>query len=50
MKIDCDKSKKQVFLKNGKEEKFYARNGSSTVELLGSSLIDYINNKFKENN
>ncbi len=48
LKIDCLSSTKRVFLKEGKEEEFYVRNGPSSTKLTGSSLIDYINHKFKE--
>lgn len=50
LKIDCEKSHKEVFLKNGNEEKFYVRNGASSVELLGRSLVDYIQYNFRNNN
>ncbi len=49
LKIDCDKSQKEVFLRIGKNEEFYVRNGASSVELIGSSLIDYISNNFRKN-
>ena len=48
LKIDCNKSQKEVFLKIGKDEEFYVRNGASSVELSGSSLIDYIYNNFRK--
>jgi hypothetical protein len=48
LKIDCLPSDKRVFLKNGKEEEFYIRNGPSTSKLTGSALIDYINHKFRK--
>jgi len=47
LKVDCKKSKKHVFLKNGKDEEFYVRNGPSSAILSGSSLIDYINHNFR---
>lgn len=46
LKIDCQPSDKHVFLRNGNEEEFYVRNGPSSAKLSGSSLIDYVNNKF----
>jgi len=49
-KIDCNKSKKPVFLKEGKEEEFYIRAGPSTTEIKASGLVEYINKKFKEKN
>jgi hypothetical protein len=45
MRVDCTKSKKPVFLKDGKVEEFYVRSGPSSVELTGSSLVNYITNK-----
>ncbi len=48
LKIDCLPSIKRVFLKDGKEEEFYVRNGPSSAKLSGSSMIDYINHRFKE--
>lgn len=47
LKVDCKKSHKEVFLKSGSEEKFYVRNGASSVELMGSSLIDYVQRTFR---
>lgn len=46
MKVECEKSPKCVFFKNGKEEKFYVRNGASSAELIGRALVDYINHNF----
>jgi len=46
LKVDCDKSDNHVFLKLGDLEEFYVRNGPSSVKLSGSSLVDYIRNKF----
>ncbi len=47
LKVDCMKSNREVFLKMGKEEHFYVRNGPSTATLTGSSLIEYITNRFR---
>ena len=47
MRIECNKSYKPVFLKEGKEEEFYIRAGPSTSEIKASGLIDYINKRFK---
>ncbi len=47
LKIDCMKSDKPVFLKFNKDEEFYVRIGSSSVQINGSKLIDYIKNNFK---
>ena len=48
LRIDCERSHKEVFLKNGNEEKFYVRSGSSSVELNGSSLVDYVHQLFRK--
>ncbi len=45
IRVDCSKSKKPVFLKDGKEEEFYVRSGPSSVALTGSNLVNYITNK-----
>ena len=47
LKIECINSNKPVFLKYDSQEEFYVRVGASTLQLIGSKLIDYINNKFK---
>jgi hypothetical protein len=44
--ILCRESKKQVFLKNQNSEEFYVRNGPASIKLEGSSLVEYIRNKF----
>ncbi|MFW6233644.1 MAG: helix-turn-helix domain-containing protein, partial [Nanoarchaeota archaeon] len=44
--IRCAKSKKPVFLNEEEKEKFYIRVGPGSIELSGSSLIDYIKKKF----
>lgn len=48
LKVDCMKSEKPVFLKFNKFEEFYMRLGAATVQITGSKLIDYINNKFRK--
>ena len=45
VRIDCSKSKKPVFLKDGKTEEFYVRSGPSSVMLSGSNLVNYVTNK-----
>ena len=45
IRVDCSKCKKPVFLKDGKTEEFYVRSGPSSVELRGSNLVNYVNNK-----
>jgi len=46
LKVECSPSDKRVFLKEGNLEEFYMRNGPSTMRLHGSSLIDYVKNRF----
>lgn len=50
LKIDCSKSNKPVFLKQGKEEEFYIRIGPSTTEIKASELVDYIKKRFDKKN
>jgi hypothetical protein len=47
LKIECRKSEKPVFLKCDSNEEFYIRVGASTIQLMGSKIIEYIKNKFK---
>ena len=47
LKVDCKKSNKEVFVRDGKDEHFYVRNGPSTGTLTGSALVDYISNRFR---
>ncbi len=44
--INCIKSDNPVFLKYDSNEEFYIRVGASSLQLIGSKLIEYINNKF----
>jgi hypothetical protein len=46
IKIDCRKSKRQVFLKTPAGEEFYVRAGPSSVQISGSELIDYVKERF----
>ncbi|GJL77147.1 MAG: hypothetical protein NPINA01_01360 [Nitrospinaceae bacterium] len=45
--VECWPSKSPVFLKDGKDERFYIRTGASTSELTGGKMQEYINQKFK---
>jgi len=49
LRVDCKPSDKEVFLRSEGEEEFFVRSGPSTVQLRGSSLIDYANRRFKKN-
>ena len=44
--VRCEKSNVPVYVKEGKDEKFYIRTGPSTVELPMSRLIEYTQNRF----
>lgn len=46
LKIECAQSNKRVFLKKDGVEEFYVRYGPSSVRLMGSDLVDYINERF----
>jgi hypothetical protein len=49
IKIEVEKSKKEVFLKGeDKNEEFYIRTGPSTLQLIGSELVDYIRKRFEK--
>ena len=45
-RINCIKSDRPVFLKYDTNEEFYIRVGASSLQIIGSKLIDYIKNKF----
>lgn len=46
-RVECKKSKKPIFIKEGKEELFFTRIGPQTIELKGSELVEYIEKKFR---
>ena len=46
MVVDCSKSLKPVFVKDGKIERFYIRTGPSSTELMASQTQDYIKQRF----
>ena len=47
LKVDCNRSNKQVFLKINNKEEFYMRVGPSSVKIDGSKLIDYVQRRFR---
>jgi len=49
LKVNCNPSNKEVFLKNENNEEFFIRAGATSVKLTGSKLIDYVNQKFEKN-
>ena len=46
LKVQCNKSKKPVFLKIHKDEEFYIRNGPASVRLSAREAVEYINHNF----
>lgn len=47
LKISCRKATKPVFLKWEQKEEFFVRHGSSTIQLSGSDLLDYVKEHFE---
>ncbi len=47
LKVDCKKSDKEAFLKTGKDEHFYVRQGSLSMPLTGSELLRYVETAFR---
>ncbi len=47
MAVDCTPSKSPVFVKDGHVERFYVRTGAATVELSGSQMQRFIDNRFR---
>jgi predicted HTH transcriptional regulator len=45
--IRCEKGPKSAFVKDGSVQRFYVRGANATVELSGSSLMDYVKAHFK---
>ncbi len=45
MRVVCGRSRKPVFLREGKTETFFVRSGPSSVELAGTNLINYVGNR-----
>ncbi len=46
LKVECRKSDKPVFLKYDSQEEFYIRVGASSLQIIGSKILEYINHKF----
>ncbi len=49
VRVKCIPATKAVFLREGKTEQFYIRSGPSSVELTGMNLVNYVNNRNKQN-
>ena len=50
LKVDCFKSNKPVFLKFRENEEFYIRTGNQTIRIMGSELVEYIDEHFGRKN
>ncbi|MEK6859443.1 MAG: ATP-binding protein [Nanoarchaeota archaeon] len=48
MKVECRKSDKPVFLKYESCEEFYIRVGASSLQIIGSKILEYIEHKFRK--
>jgi hypothetical protein len=48
--MDSERSRKESFIKNGKDEQFYIRQGALSMPLTGSSLLKYIETNFRNKN
>jgi hypothetical protein len=48
LKVDCKKSEKEAFIKSGKDEHFYVRQGSLSMPLTGSALLRYVESEFRK--
>jgi len=44
--VECWPGKSPIFVKDGKEERFYLRTGTSTMELTGNQMQEYIKKRF----
>ncbi|VVB78840.1 Putative DNA-binding domain protein [uncultured archaeon] len=48
MRVECRKSDKPVFLKCDGTEEFYIRVGASSLQIIGSKILEYIAHKFRK--
>ena len=46
MMIRCEKGPKAAFVKDGSAQRFYVRGGNATTELIGSSITEYVKQRF----
>jgi predicted HTH transcriptional regulator len=44
--VDCDPGRSPVFVKDGKEQRFYIRTGAATGELSGRDAQEFIRQRF----
>jgi len=47
--VKCKPSGREIFLKDGNEQKFYLRTGPSTIELTGHEMQQFISQRFRNN-
>ena len=47
LRIDCWKARSPVFLKDGKDERFFVRTGAATTELTMGAAQDFIRQRFE---
>lgn len=45
--IYCERGPKAAFVKDGGQQRFYVRGGNATAELQGSSITDYVRQRFE---
>lgn len=44
--IRCERGPKAAFVKDGNQQRFYVRGGNATTELMGSSIPEYVQQRF----
>jgi Putative DNA-binding domain len=44
--VRCEKGPKAAFVKDGNQQRFFVRGGNATAELMGSSVTDYVKQRF----
>ena len=44
--VDCQRSPKEVYLRDGTSQQFYIRTGPSTTELTGGDMVEYVGRRF----
>nr|WP_285236536.1 ATP-binding protein [Sphingobium sp. BHU LFT2] len=44
--IRCENGPKAAFVKDGNQQRFFVRGGNATTELMGTSITDYVKQRF----
>jgi predicted HTH transcriptional regulator len=44
--VRCERGPKAPFVKDGNQQRFFVRGGNATAELIGSSVTDYVKQRF----